>query len=99
MRAFKVPVQITDEEKLFGGILSLRQFLYIFTGFALGGLFFTLSFMPVLVRLFLFLTIFIAGIGMALIPIKDMRADQYIYYLIKWKRSPKEIYYIRSECQ
>ena len=97
MRAFRVPVQITDEEKLFGGILSLRQFLYIFVGFALGGLAFTLSFMPVLVRLFLFLIVFVTGIGIAMIPIKDMRADQYIYYYTRWKKSPMKIFYIRSE--
>lgn len=92
MRAFPVPVQITEEEKLFGGMLSLRQLLYIIAGVCLGGLSFLIIFMPVVIRLFIFLIMSCLGPLIAFIPIYHMRADQFIFRYIKWKCSSNSLY-------
>lgn len=92
MRAFPVPVQITDEERLMGGIFSLRQTLYIILGLALGGAGFAFTFLPVLIRLFLFILVACIGVVFAFVKIRYMRVDQYIYLHLKWRKSPRAIW-------
>lgn len=92
MRAFPVPVQITEEERVIGGMLTLRQLLYITLGVVLGGLVFLLTFLPVIIRLFIFVMIVLASTVLAFIKIHDLRADQYLYLYVKWKKSPRAIY-------
>lgn len=92
MRAFPVPVQITDEERLIGGFLSLRQLLYIILGAALGGAAFLLTFIPLLLRLVFFLVLAAGGIGFAFLKVQEMRLDYYLYLYLKWRVNPRELY-------
>ena len=95
MRAFPVPVQISEEEKIIGGYLTLPEFLFLLGGFIFGGLSFALSFLPVVVRLFLFLLIFSGAVCVAFLPIKEMPAEKFLFYYLRWKRKPKKIFYGR----
>jgi len=92
MRSFPVPIQLDDEERIIGGKLSLRQILYIITGLAVGGASFGLVFLPVLARLFLFFIMNCFGLVFAFVKIHELRADQYLYLYLKWRRSPRALY-------
>lgn len=92
MRAWPVPIQITDEERLIGGKLTVRQLLYIVAGLALGGASFGLIFLPLLARLTLFFLVAGGGFAFAYARIYHMRVDQYLYLYLKWRKSPRFLY-------
>ena len=92
MRAWPVPIQITDEERLIGGKLTLRQLGYIVAGLALGGASFGFTFLPLLARFTLFFLVAGGGFTFAYAWIYHMRVDQYLYLYFKWRRSPRFLF-------
>lgn len=95
MRAFPVPIQNDDEERIMGGMLTFRQTLYIFIGIALGGASFFLTFLPILIRLFIYLVILIASLVLAFVKVNDMRADHYLILYLRWLCRQKK-YHLRG---
>lgn len=96
MRAFPVPIQMHEEERIMGGMISLRQTAYIALGLALGGASFYLGFLPLIIRLLLFLIVSGVGLFFAFAKFDDLRVDQYIFYYLKWRFGPRKMY-IRGE--
>ncbi len=96
MRAFPVPVQITDEERIIGGIITLRQLLYVVVGVALGGVALALFFLPLALRLVIFIISVSLGIMFSFVRFYNMRADRFIYLYLKWRMSNRSMYLERG---
>lgn len=89
MRNFPVPIQIDDEEKIFGGHLSFRQMTYTFLlGPFIGGLLAFICPGKVFKAIFLLLVwgLFAA---MAFINVQEMSLDKYLFLYYKWRKSPR----------
>lgn len=91
MRAWPVPVQMTEEEKIIGGFMTLRQLGYLIAGFCLGGLGAALP-LPVPLRLAVFALVFLAGAALAFVFIFDMPLDVFLWRWWRWRRSPRELF-------
>jgi len=91
MRAWPVPVQMTEEEKIIGGFMSLRQLGYLIAGFCLGGLGAALP-LPISLRLAVFAVIFLAGAALAFAPLFDTPLDVFLWRWMRWRRSARELF-------
>lgn len=91
MRSFSVPIQITEEEKIFGGHLSLRQMAYVFMlGPCIGaGLASICPFGGMPANAILFVIGLTIGMAFAFVKIHEMGLDTYLWLAFKWWRSPK----------
>lgn len=91
MRAFPVPIQIIEDEKVFGGHLSLRQVAYLFLiGPGIGGaLALSCPFGGLIVKLIIFAFIWSISCAMAYVKVSDMTLDKYVWLAFKWWKSPK----------
>lgn len=88
MRLFSVPMDLTGEEKIIGGVLSFRQLAYIIGG----GMFAVLLFfflkvlhLPGIVCLFIAIAFFCFGLFLSFGKPKDITADEYIAGWIQWR--------------
>ena len=90
MRAFPIPIQINDEEKIFGGHLSLRQMAYVFVlGPGIGGFVaFNLPF-SMGVKACIFLIIWSISLVFSFVRVYDMNIDSFAWLAIKWYRSQR----------
>lgn len=91
MRAFPVPVQITEEEKLVGGVMSLRQLGWLAAGFCSGGAAAFLLPLPLSLRLAAFALGLTAGAALAFARPFDTPLDVFLWRWWKWRRSAREI--------
>lgn len=91
MRAWPVPVQMTEEEKIIGGFLTLRQLGYLIAGFCLGGLGAALP-LPLPLRLAVFALVFLAGTALAFVSIFEVPLDVFLWRWWRWRRSPRELF-------
>jgi len=89
MRSWPVPVQITDEEKIIGGVLTLRQLVYMIAGLAVGGALAAVIPTWALLRFLIYLVFQIGGFALALCQVKDMSLDSYLVHYWKWKHSAR----------
>lgn len=91
MRAFPVPIQIIEEEKIFGGHLSLRQVAYVFLlGPGIGGAFaIACPIGNMAIKLIIFALIWSVGLAMAYIKVAEMGLDTYLWLAFRWWRSPQ----------
>lgn len=90
MKTYPVPVQFAGEEKIFGGMLTLRQccWLFLFTGLGLAGA----SLLPVSIvfRVVIFVVCAACGVALAFLPIAGVSLDIYLHRLYKFgKRDTK----------
>jgi glucan phosphoethanolaminetransferase (alkaline phosphatase superfamily) len=91
MRQFPIPYSITEEERIFGGYLSLRQVAHLaFSMVTAVLLLFTAKLLPLSLRLFFGLLVIGAGVSLSFIKIGDTGLDRYllfaVQYLIRQKR-------------
>ncbi|MDH7578257.1 MAG: PrgI family protein [Bacillota bacterium] len=91
MRAWPVPVQISDEEKLIGGVISLRQLGWLFAGFCFGGLGAALP-LPLALRFAVFVLVFLVGAVLAFASPFDTPLDVFLWRWWRWRRSPQELF-------
>lgn len=91
MRVWPVPVQMVEDEKIIGGMMSLRQLGYLILGFCLGGGWAALP-LPFSLRIAVFTAAFAFGAALAFVNIYDMPLDVFLWRLIRWWRSPRELY-------
>ena len=83
MSSYKVPIDFTHEEKVFGGYLSLRQMLYmIFSVISIGILF--LPVLPITLKVILFLLVFGIFMTFAFLKIGTTYADKYFLNIVKY---------------
>lgn len=79
MRYFPVILDTLEEEKIFGGVISVRQAVYLLLAVILGVLFF---FLPVhmIIRIPLCMIFFTCGLFLAFGRISDINVDKLIYH-------------------
>jgi hypothetical protein len=86
MRAYPVPVQLEEEERIIGGFLTLRQLTYLALGAALGGgAACGAFFLPLVLRFILFFLFAGAGAALALVPVQETGLDVVLYRWLKWR--------------
>lgn len=90
MRAWPVPVQMTEEEKIIGGFMSLRQLGYLFAGFCFGGLGAALP-LPLAFRFVVFALVFLAGAVLAFARPYETLLDVFLWRWWRWRRSPQKL--------
>jgi hypothetical protein len=91
MRSFKIPFIVEEEEKVFGGYISLRQALYLFIA-ALGLRVFWFH-MPIALKLILFVGFVSLMIAFAFLKIDNTYFDAYVIRLIKYFTRKKKYFY------
>ena len=80
MRYFPVPMDLTQEEKIIGGVLSIRQVVYLLIGGIFSAVF---ALVPIFILLKIPLVLFflIAAPCLAFVSVKEIHLD---LYLLKW---------------
>ncbi|MBC7323776.1 MAG: PrgI family protein [Moorella sp. (in: Bacteria)] len=94
MRAYPVPLQLEEEERIIGGYLTLRQLVYLVLGAVLGGG--TAAgafFLPLVLRSAVFILFAGAGAALALIPVQETRLDVFLFRWLKWRLGQREFFW------
>ncbi len=91
MRSYPVPVQFTGEEKVFSGVLTLRQLVWLFlsVGLGLAGAF--LLPVSIVLRLVVFCVFSLCGVALAFLPIAGVSLDIYLHRLYKFGKSDTKL--------
>jgi hypothetical protein len=98
MRLFPVPYSITEEEKIFGGYLSLRQVIYLaVSAMAAAAMLFCARIMPLPLRLFFGLMLTGLGTSFAFIKIADTGLDRYLMSAAIFFSRQKRYYFFSRE--
>lgn len=93
MRRYPVPVQITEQERIIGGLLNFKQFVYIVAGASFGGMAGAAAvFLPVPVRFALFGMGCAAGMAMAFVKLYHTPLDLFLWHWFRWKRGRRAFY-------
>ncbi|WP_194174983.1 PrgI family protein [Desulfofundulus thermobenzoicus] len=88
MRLFPVPMDLTEEEKILGGVLSLRQVVFLLGGgvsAALSMAFLRLLHVPWALAFPASVLWFIAGVYLSFGWIAGISADQYLIRWFSWR--------------
>lgn len=94
MNIYKIPFDFEHEEKVFGGYLSLRQMIYVVLGIASVGTLF-IPIIPMLIKILLFITLFILFMMCAFLKIQQSYSDKYLINILKFVFK-KKIYTINK---
>lgn len=89
----KIPAEFESEEKLFGGILTLKQFVFLAAGGTVGAVSVTLP-LPLVLRLFLFGLFFSVGAALAFVKVWDMTLPVFLFRLVRYRRRPRKVLFI-----
>ena len=94
MSIYRVPFEFYHEEKVFGGYVSLRQMLYLILAISSGAI----LFIPInmIIKLFLFLIIFITFLTFAFLKVGPIYADKLFISLVKYLFRKKRYIYERK---
>lgn len=96
MRKFPVPLDLTEEEKIIGGHLSLRQGFYILLSLLSPAILF-IKILPMALRLFILPLLIITPLLFAFINIQDTRLDKLVVLLISYVKRKKRFFFERNE--
>ncbi|HBF76978.1 PrgI family mobile element protein [Clostridium tyrobutyricum] len=91
MRTFKIPFDVTSEEKVFKGVLSFRQMGYMFLNILCIGLLFIP--IPIFFRIIIFIPLVIFSTLCAFLQIDGVYFDKYLMLYIKYKKRNKKYIY------
>jgi hypothetical protein len=97
MRLFPVPYSITEEEKIFGGYLSLRQILYLVVASVAFLIVFGAARLPLAFRLFFGLLLLGAGASFAFLKISNVGLDSYVKFAALFLFRQKRYCLVRRE--
>ncbi len=96
MRLFQVPYSITEEEKIFGGYLSLRQVVYLAISLVAAAiLIFSVGLLALPLRLFFGLLLIGAGASLAFIRILHIGLDRYLVFAVLYCTRQKRFYFVK----
>ena len=99
MRLFSIPIQIQWEEKTFGGVLTIKQFVYLIATITLSvSAFFLLRFvgLPLLVCIIIAVPMLVFGLTLAFIKIQDISLDKFLLHLVRYKKRTR-IFVLRGD--
>jgi hypothetical protein len=99
LRTFPTLQEFSDEEKTFGGVISFRQFAYLFASSVAGGLLSVLLWgagVPGWAAAFPALLLVGAGAAMAFLTFDGVGLDRWIYLYFRYRRRPR-VYVLRLE--
>jgi hypothetical protein len=97
MRTWPVPVQLNEPEKIFGGLLDLRQLAHLLAWpLLLGGLGAAALFLPAALRLLPLGLGLAIGAAFAFARPHHMPLDRYLWLWWRWRRRPR-FYYLRGD--
>jgi len=91
MRSFPVPMDLTEEERTLGGILSLRQAVYLLVGIVITILVLLARPVPLPARLAVSVLPLAAGTGLAFFQPYSMRTDLFLLYGVRYLIRPKRL--------
>lgn len=100
MKFYPVPIEM-EEEKTFGGMLTIRQVVYIFSAtiVAVSAFFvFRLMGIHIIAVVLLCAPAVMCGAALAFVTLDDLRLDQYIYHRVHFYMSPRS-YYLRGDAE
>ncbi|MEW6727532.1 MAG: PrgI family mobile element protein [Bacillota bacterium] len=91
MRQHPVAVQLEDEDKVVGGVMTFRQLIWLIAGFALGGgaAALPLPWYPWYIRALVFGLFFLAGAVLALGRAYGMAMDVFLFRYARWRLRQK----------
>lgn len=97
MRSYQIPPDISEKEKVVGGIFSIFEFIIILIGVFIGVLVFVL-FYPLLDKLALIVAIpfGFSGLPVVLIKIKGLSVIEYTKRKLKFNKKQKHLLYSRT---
>jgi hypothetical protein len=88
MRMFPIPMDLTGEEKLIGGVLSLRQMVYLLGGGVCAVFFLFLLRLvhtPWALALPVAVLWFVLGVFLSFVSLSGMGADEYLFRWFLWR--------------
>ena len=98
MKSYRMPVSLGEEDKVFGGVLSARQFISLVGGFLAGGavaLMLPSGFWPGVLKV-VFMALFL-GLGAAMsfvrVTARELRLDQYLLLRVMSRQEPRDYPY------
>ena len=97
MRSWPVPVQMTEDEKMVGGVLTLKQLGYMLAGLALGGTAAGVFRLPGIMRFVIYFVIQAFGFALALCQVSYTPLDNYLINAWRWWRSPRQLVFRGDE--
>lgn len=91
MAVYKVPMEFESENKIIGGILSLRQVVYILVAGSLDlAIFFFLGFLSVTTRVLIMVPISMIAVALAFYELpKHGRLDKFLIAYFRYLKKPK----------
>lgn len=95
MRSYKVPADLHGEEKIIGGVASIRQTAYIVVSFLIGLLFVCLIPVSIMNKVGLLALFVIPGAFLGFAKVQGMNVDQFMILYIKYQRRRKVFMYER----
>ncbi|MBC7106727.1 MAG: PrgI family protein [Firmicutes bacterium] len=99
MRTFPTLQEFSDEEKTFGGVISFRQFAYLFASSVAGGLFSVMLWsagVPGWAALLPALVLAGTGAALAFLAFDGLGLHRWIYLYLRYRRRPR-VYVLRLE--
>lgn len=88
---FPVPIQSDEEEKLFGGVLTIRQMIYVIAGGSLAA-FMAVFPLPVFFKVTFALVIIIGAVSLAFVKIEGVRLDRYLLFYMTYGKRQREFF-------
>lgn len=93
---YRIPAEFVNEEKIFGGKFTLRQFVFSVSGGLLAALVFTLPvFFPI--RVFIALIFVAIGLSLSFITVREVDLLTFVLRFIRYKLRPKDTILIMTE--
>lgn len=91
MRSWPVPIQVTEDEKIFGGVMSFKQLGYLALFFCIGGAGAAIP-LPLFVRIVVFLLMMCIGCVVAFGEWQNIKIDTLVKLWIRRQLRPKKLY-------
>lgn len=85
MRYFPVPMEMREEQKLVGGIMTVRQLIYLLLGLILGALTIGLpKILPLVLRIFLGMIVIGTGVSFAFMKADGTTLDIFLLRMARY---------------
>lgn len=90
MRVFPIPFDLCEEEKTFGGVVSLRQVSYLLVAGIPAVIIALYPGLFLLIKLILVPALLLFSLALAFFKVKEERFDLYLILYLKYRRRKKQ---------